>query len=135
MYISLGFCFSAGKKSLWSQYLFLLGNFAWYFKDTSTISLRSLVPISVLHYHNNKSLHFVVLAVQMDLVCPSKNINRIPAACFFKKYFLFFILERLCFSKESLWLNKRFVLCFLKISTWTLMLSILKGYSCDYFNI
>lgn len=36
----------------------------------------------------------------------SKSIHQMPAACFFKKYFLFFIPESPCLSRESLRLNE-----------------------------
>lgn len=94
-------------KSLWAQYLLMLGEFQWHV-------LKIRLPFSIDDFC--WYLAFIVItsevfnvwsfAVLIGLADFYESIDQISTACFFKKYFLFFIFESLCLSRESLWINK-----------------------------
>lgn len=114
-------------KSLWTQYLLMLGEFQWHV-------LKIRLPFSIDDFC--WYLSFIIItsevfnvwyfAVLIGLAYFCESIDQISAACFFKKYFLFFIFESLYLSRESLWINMIWFIFFKKTLTWNLMLSIFK---------
>lgn len=94
-------------KSLWTQYLLMLGEFQWHI-------LNIWLPLSIDDFCWYSSFIIITsevfsvwsFAVLIGLAEFYESIDQISAVCFFKKYFLFFIFESLCLSRGSLWINK-----------------------------